>query len=72
MATVRSDAALRRLKDTFLQDPTRPLTLQDAVGVSGVDVDTCGILLAALVDVRFVRLCGAATFVYARTEGVDA
>jgi hypothetical protein len=72
MATARIDAALRRLKDTFLQDPMRPLTLQDAVGVAGVDVDTCGILLAALADVRFVRPCGAATFVCARTEGVDA
>jgi len=46
MATARSDAALRRLKDTFLQDPTRPVTLQDAVRVAGVDAETCGILLA--------------------------
>jgi hypothetical protein len=40
--------------------------------VTGLDVDTCGILLAALADVRFVTPCGAATFVYARTDGVDA
>jgi hypothetical protein len=39
--------------------------------IAAVDVETCGILLAALADVRFVRPCGAA-FVCARTEGVDA
>jgi hypothetical protein len=71
MATARSDAALRRLKDIFLQDPTRPLTLQDAVGVADVDVHTCRILLAALAEVRFVTPCGAA-FVCARTDDVDA
>jgi hypothetical protein len=71
MATARIDAALRRLKDTFLQDPTRPVTLQDAVGIAAVDAETCGILLAALADVRFVKPCGAA-FVCARTEGLDA
>jgi hypothetical protein len=71
MVTARIDAALRRLKDAFLQDPTRPVTLQDAVGVAGVDVETCELLLTALAEVRFVRPCGAA-FVCARTEGLDA
>jgi hypothetical protein len=72
MATARIDAALRRLKGTFLQNPACPLTLQDAADVSGVDVDTCRILLAVLADVRFQRSGGAATFVCARTEDVDA
>jgi len=72
MATARIDAALRRLKDTFLEHPTRMLTLQDAVGVAGVDVETCGILLAALADRRFVRPCGATRFVRGRTDDVDA
>ena len=72
MATARIDAALRRLKDTFLEDPTRPVTLREAVGVAGVDMETCELLLAALAEVRFVRPCGAATFVCARTEGLDA
>jgi hypothetical protein len=70
MATARIDAALRRLKDTFLQNPTCPVTLQDAVAIAGVDVDTCGILLVALADVRFVRACGAA-FVCAQIDCVD-
>jgi hypothetical protein len=72
MATAHIDAALRRLKDAFLQHPIRPLTLQDAVGVAGVDVDTCGIMLAALADVRFVRPYGVAAFVCTWNEGVDA
>jgi hypothetical protein len=68
MATARVDAALRRLKDIFLEYPRRSMTSQDAACAASVDVEMCGILLEALTDARFLRPCGAGTFVCATTD----
>ena len=53
-ATVRVVQALERLKGPFLETPGTQLSLSDAVTIAGVEQDICDLLLAALVDARFL------------------
>jgi hypothetical protein len=53
-ASVRVVQALARLKGPFLETPDMQLSLSDAINIAGVDQDICHLLLAALVDARFL------------------
>lgn len=52
--TIRVVTALERLKGPFLEAPETRLSLTDATTIAGIDPDVCGLLLSALVDVRFL------------------
>jgi hypothetical protein len=54
-ATSRVREALMLLKEPFLQFPEKELSLDEAHLMSGVDRQLCGIVLNALVDVRFLQ-----------------
>ena len=56
-APVRVTSGLQRLKEPFLCMPDARLTLDDAASISGLDNELCGMMLAALVDSRFLT-CG--------------
>jgi hypothetical protein len=47
--------AVARLKAAFLEIPGTQLSLVHASRLSGLEQDTCGIVLAALEDARFLR-----------------
>ena len=46
--------ALTRLKEPFLEIPDTALSLADATQISGLDAQLCDLLLAALVEGRFL------------------
>jgi hypothetical protein len=52
--TERVMVALERLKGFFLEAPGLRLSPTEAQEVSGLDDELCGLLLSALVDVRFL------------------
>ncbi len=53
-ATPRVVDAVQRLKNTFLEEPTTPLSLADATRVAGIEPSICQVILEALEDARFV------------------
>jgi hypothetical protein len=71
MATLRIEEALGRLKSTFLEMPGTQLTLTDATRLTGLDHDTCRVILAALEDVRFLRRRNNGTFIQRTSESPD-
>jgi hypothetical protein len=50
----RVTEAIAILKGVFLEMPTTRLSLADATRLSGVEKQTCGIILEALEDTRFL------------------
>ena len=52
--TPRLTEALNRLKSVFLEIPGTQLSLADASRLSGLERDTCRIILEALEDTRFL------------------
>jgi hypothetical protein len=52
--TPRVTEALDRLKNVFLEIPGTQLSLADASRLSGLERDTCRIILEALEDTRFL------------------
>ena len=52
--TPRVTEALDRLKNVFLEIPGTQLSLADAARLSGLERDTCRIILEALEDTRFL------------------
>ena len=52
--TPRLTEALDRIKSVFLEIPGTQLSLADASRLSGLERDTCRIILEALEDTRFL------------------
>jgi hypothetical protein len=69
-ASRRVVTALERLKDVYSETPDVRLSLDEASSISGLDRHSCGHILAALVDVRF--LTRDATGTYRRRVPVEA
>ena len=55
-ATTRVVVALERLKSLYLEVPETKLSLFDAARIAELDQHVCRQLMAALVDVRFLRI----------------
>ncbi len=53
--TARIADAVTRLKGVFLEIPGTQLSITDACRLSGLEMTTCGVLLEALEDARFLR-----------------
>ena len=65
--TPRVEEAVQKLKDVFLEIPGTQLSLVDASRLSGLERNTCRMILEALEDVRFLRRAPNGLFV--RREG---
>lgn len=52
---LRVTEALQRLRGVFLEVPGTRMTVADASRLSGLDRSTCGMVLAALEDARFLK-----------------
>jgi hypothetical protein len=55
--------AIERLKGVFLEIPGTQLSVADATRLSGLDRNTCGAVLHALEDVRFIKRASNGLFV---------
>jgi DNA-binding IclR family transcriptional regulator len=53
--TPRVEEAVQKLKGVFLEIPGTQLSLVDASRLSGLERNTCRMILEALEDVRFLR-----------------
>ena len=65
--TPRVEEAVQKLKGVFLEIPNTQLSLVDASRLSGLERNTCRMILEALEDVRFLRRAPNGLFV--RREG---
>ena len=65
--TPRVEEAVQKLKGVFLEIPDTQLSLVDASRLSGLERNTCRMILEALEDVRFLRRAPNGLFV--RREG---
>ena len=65
--TPRVEEAVQKLKGVFLEIPSTQLSLVDASRLSGLERNTCRMILEALEDVRFLRRAPNGLFV--RREG---
>jgi DNA-binding IclR family transcriptional regulator len=65
--TPRVEEAVQKLKDVFLEIPGTQLSLVDASRLSGLERNTCRMILEALEDVRFLRRAPNGLFM--RREG---
>ena len=66
------EAALARLKCTFLEMPGTRLTLNDAARLTGLEPETCRQVLGALEDVRFLRQRSGGVFVQRTAESPES
>jgi len=53
-ASPRVVTALERLKGIYSETPDARLSLDEASSIAGLDSHSCGPVLAALIDVRFL------------------
>lgn len=68
---LRVEEAVQRLKGAFLEMPGTQLTPRDAARLTGLEHETCRVILAALEDVRFLRQRQNGVFVRRTTESPD-
>ncbi len=61
--TPRVEEAVQKLKGVFLEIPGTQLSLVDASRLSGLERNTCRMILEALEDVRFLRRAPNGLFV---------
>jgi len=61
--TPRVEEAVQKLKGVFLEVPDTQLSLVDASRLSGLERNTCRMILEALEDVRFLRRAPNGLFV---------
>jgi DNA-binding IclR family transcriptional regulator len=61
--TPRVEEAVQKLKGVFLEVPGTQLSLVDASRLSGLERNTCRMILEALEDVRFLRRAPNGLFV---------
>jgi len=61
--TPRVEEAVQKLKGVFLEIPSTQLSLVDASRLSGLERNTCRMILEALEDVRFLRRAPNGLFV---------
>jgi len=61
--TPRVEEAVQKLKGVFLEMPGTQLSLIDASRLSGLERNTCRMILEALEDVRFLRRAPNGLFV---------
>jgi len=61
--TPRVEEAVQKLKGVFLEVPSTQLSLVDASRLSGLERNTCRMILEALEDVRFLRRAPNGLFV---------
>jgi hypothetical protein len=61
--TPRVEEAVQKLKGVFLEVPGTQLSLIDASRLSGLERNTCRMILEALEDVRFLRRAPNGLFV---------
>jgi DNA-binding IclR family transcriptional regulator len=61
--TPRVEEAVQKLKGVFLEIPSTQLSLVDASRLSGLERNTCRMILEALEDVRFLQRAPNGLFV---------
>jgi DNA-binding IclR family transcriptional regulator len=66
--TPRVEEAVQKLKGVFLEVPGTQLSLVDASRLSGLERNTCRMILEALEDVRFLRRAPNGLFVRRDTQ----
>jgi hypothetical protein len=66
--TPRVEEAVQKLKGVFLEIPGTQLSLIDASRLSGLERNTCRMILEALEDVRFLRRAPNGLFVRRDTQ----
>ena len=72
VTTLRVEEAVIRLKGSFLEMPGTQLTVRDAARLTGLEDDTCRIILSALEDARFLRRRLNGVFVQRTSESPEA
>jgi hypothetical protein len=72
VGTARVEAAVQQLKSVFLEIPGTQLTLVQAIRLTGLEPDTCLVVLGALEDARFLRQRSNGSFVQRSAESPDA
>jgi hypothetical protein len=71
VATVRVHEAVTRIKEAFREMPGTQLNLRDAARLTGLEHDTCRMILKALEDLRFLRRRHDGIFVQRTAESPD-
>jgi len=69
---MRVEDAAFRLKGAFLEMPGTQLTLSEAARLTGLEHDTCRVILSTLEDIKFLRQRHNGVFVRRTAESRDA
>ena len=68
---MRVEEAALRLKGAFLEMPGTQLTLSEAARLTGLEHDTCRVILSTLEDIKFLRQRHNGVFVRRTAESRD-
>jgi DNA-binding IclR family transcriptional regulator len=69
---MRVEEAALRLKGAFLEMPGTQLSLSEAARLTGLEQDTCRVILSTLEDIQFLRQRDNGVFVRRTGEPRDA
>lgn len=72
VTSLRVEEAVMRLKGSFLEMPGTQLTVCDAARLTGLEDETCSIILSALEDARFLRRRTNGVFVRRTSESPES